>query len=141
LLLPGNMTRCWKRGEKRSLRLLEELQGAPGPVDLKNFCSKLVARFGEDIVYNCDFLSFIIEMNRDKKPGEQVREIHCAVDPGRGPDTELKTIEAVFAQAALAAHLEATITRLIVRSFPEEDLELLPGLKITNMQFSEVKEG
>jgi hypothetical protein len=122
-------------------RLLEALREAEGSLDLRDFGAKLVARYGEDSVYNGDFLSFIIEMNRDKKSGEPVREIDFSFDRFPADDAELKTIEAVFSRAVRAVRLEGGINRIAVRSFPEEDVELLPGLKITNLQFSGVKQG
>lgn len=120
-------------------RLLEELQVAQEPLFLEAFCDRLIARYGEDCVYNGDFLSFIIEINRDKKIGEYVREInftayHPEVDP------EPKTIEAVFVQALLGTDLEVAFKGVLVRSFPQEEVELLPGLKITNLQFTGVNE-
>jgi hypothetical protein len=120
-------------------QLLKELQQTEGSLYLQDFCERLVAQYGEDSVYNGDFISFIIELNRNKKPGEPVREIDFA-DGRLAADDELKTIEAVFTQAVLAARLTGQYRRVIVRSFPDQEVELLPGLKITKMEFSGVKQ-
>lgn len=114
-------------------RLLELLGEPAQQVYLTDFCHSLVGLYGENSVYNGDFLSFILEMNRDKNIGEHSRMInfadgHVTEDP--------KTIEEVFIKAALAANLDGRINRVSVASFPEEEVELLPGLKITNMLFT-----
>lgn len=46
----------------------------------------------------------------------------------------LKTIEDVFVKAAWA--LESRINRITVTSQPEQEIELLPGLKMTNILFT-----
>ena len=73
-------------------------------------------------------------MNRDKKIGEHFRIIRFADDKIQ-LDEELKSIEEVFLKSALTAHKVERINQVIVQSFPEEEVELLPGLKITNMLF------
>jgi hypothetical protein len=115
-------------------RLLEALDTPGRQVTLQDFCRILVERYTEDSVYNGDFLSFLLEMNRDKPPGLRVRTIDFA-DGRLQVEEELKTMEEIFFRAALAARLEGKINRVRVQSFPEEEVELLPGLKITNMLF------
>jgi hypothetical protein len=115
-------------------RLLEELHTPQRQISLKDFCARLTVRYSEDSVYNGDFLSFILEMNRDKKIGEHSRVIEFT----NGPvplDEELKTIEEVFAKAAQAAGVAGKTNRVVVSSFAEEEVELLPGLKMTQMLF------
>ncbi len=115
-------------------RLLELLDTSRGRIGLQEFCMSLVDRYSEDIVYNGDFISFLLEMNRDKNIGEHTRTIRF----GGGKiqlDEELKTMEEVFIKGALAARLEGKINQVTVQSFPDEEVEILPGLKITNMQF------
>ncbi len=102
---------------------------------MQDYCGSLMEKYSQDSVYNGDFLSFIIELNRDKKIGEYRRVISFA-DGKIQLDAELKTIEEVFVKAALAAQLEGRINQVTVQSFPEEEMELLPGLKITNMLFT-----
>jgi hypothetical protein len=119
-------------------RLLEALDRPEQEVALADFCTGLSARYTEDSIYNGDFLSFLLEMNRDKKLGEHSRIIDFAGMQGPVSE-ELKTIEEVFLQAALAVRRDGLITRVIVQSFPEEEIELLPGLKITNMLFRGVQ--
>jgi len=115
-------------------RLLETLDNPQHQVTLQDYCASLAGRYSEDSVYNGDFISFLLEMNRDKQLSEHSRSIDLASGP-MALDEELKTIEEVFLKAALAVRLEETINRVTVQSFPEEEIELLPGLKITNMLF------
>ena len=116
-------------------RLLELLNIPQHQVNLKDFCEQLARKYTEDSIYNGDFLSFIVEMNRDKRIGEHSRVIEFA-DGKIEIGEELKTIEEVFVKAALVAGVEGKVNRVVVRCFPEEEIELLPGLKITNMQFT-----
>lgn len=115
-------------------RLLEALDTPKRHITLQDFCGSLTDKYSEDSVYNGDFISFLLEMNRDKKIGEHSRIIRFA-DGKLQLDQELKTIEEVFLKAALATHKEEKINQVMVKSFPEEEVELLPGLKITNMLF------
>ena len=112
-------------------------------ISLRDFSRRLVEKYSQDVLYNGDFLSFILEMNREKKPGSQTRII--SFDSGQlNTDGELKTIEEIFIKAALDegagetgdAGRNGRIGRIVVQSFPSEELELLPGLKITNMIFT-----
>lgn len=114
-------------------RLLEALDTAEQQIDLPEFCRGLVDQYSEDSVYNGDFLSFIIEINRDKRMGKHFREIILADGSPRSIDN-LKTIEDVFINAARA--LGSKISRITVTSQPQQEIELLPGLKITNMVFT-----
>ncbi len=114
---------------------LETPETPKGQISLQEFCSALIDKYSDDSVYNGDFISFLLEMNRDKEVGEYRRIINFA-DGKTELDFELKTIEEVFLKAALAAQLEGKINRVTVQSFPEEEIELLPGLKITNMLFT-----
>ncbi|WP_418791814.1 hypothetical protein [Phosphitispora sp. TUW77] len=113
-------------------RLLEELCTSEGQVTLREFCSRLMERYSEDTVYNGDFLSFLLALNRDKQIGQYSRTIDFANVNGQ-MDEELKTIEEVFLKASLSK--SEAINQVTVKSFPEEEVELLPGLKITNMIF------
>lgn len=116
-------------------KLLESLDTPEKKVQLQDFCRSLAEQYSEDSVYNGDFISFIIEMNRDKPIANHSRIISFA--DGRLPiDEELKTIEAVFAKAVRFAPGKAKVNKVIVKSFPETEVELLPGLKITNMLFT-----
>lgn len=115
-------------------RLLEVLDTSQQQLFLQDFCSILVEKYSEDSIYNGDFLSFIIEMNRDKEIGEHSKTISFA-DGKIQVDQDLKTIEEVFIKAVLVAHVDGKINQVTVKSFPEEELELLPGLKITKMLF------
>ncbi|WP_371363613.1 hypothetical protein SRRS_44910 [Sporomusa rhizae] len=115
-------------------KLLESLDTSKQQVYLQDFCRNLAEHYSEDSVYNGDFISFIIEMNRDKPIGNHSRIISFA--DGRLPvDEELKTIEAVFIKAARLVCSKTNVNNVIVKSFPETEVELLPGLKITNMLF------
>lgn len=108
-------------------------------ISLQDFCSRLIGRYAENVLYNGDFLSFLLEMNREKEPGSHTRTI--AFDSGelKLDDDELKTIEEVFMKASVSLHSDGSgIGRVTVQSFPEEDVELVPGLKITNMNFTGV---
>ena len=116
-------------------RLLEALARPNNQVYLEDFCILLRERYSKNSVYNGDFISFVIEMNRDKKIGEHAR----IIDFGYGNipvDEELKTMETVFRKAAFDTHMTDSINQITVRSFPETEIELLPGLKITNMVFT-----
>lgn len=116
-------------------RLLEALDRPNKQVYLEEFCCLLKEMYSENSVYNGDFISFVIEMNRDKKIGEHSRIIHFGY--GSIPaDEELKTMETVFRKAVFDTHLTGTINQITVKSFPETEIELLPGLKITNMVFT-----
>lgn len=116
-------------------KLLETLDTPKGHVSLQGYCGSLMEKYSQDSVYNGDFLSFIIELNRDKKMGEHYKVISFAGGKIQ-LDAELKTIEEVFFKAALVAQLEGRINQVTVQSFPEDEIELLPGLKITNMLFT-----
>lgn len=115
-------------------RLLELLSIPGREMNLKTFAQVLVDSFSEDSVYNGDFISFILELNRDKKIGEHVKTINFA-DGKLELDEELKTIEAVFVKAVLSLPGQSTINQVVIQTFPETELELLPGLKITDMLF------
>lgn len=115
-------------------RLLEQLDTPEGQVTLREFCNSLIDRYSEDSVYNGDFLSFLLAMNRDKQIGQHSRSIDFSNGSGQ-PDEELKTIEEVFLKAGMSTGKAAAINQIIIKSFPEEEVELLPGLKITNMVF------
>ncbi len=115
-------------------KLLYALDTPERQVSLRDFCSGLIARYSEDVVYNGDFISFLLELNREKLLGERIR-INRFADAKIQVEEELKTLEEVFIQAALAAHLDGKIYQVTVESFPEDEVELLPGLKITNMLF------
>lgn len=117
-----------------AIRLLEALNTPEKQVHLQKFCSDLVEKYTEDSVYNGDFISFILEMNRNKDIGEHTRIINFSVGKMQ-QDEELKTIEEVFAKAVLTAKMDGKINQVTVKSFHEEEVELLPGLKITNMLF------
>lgn len=94
----------------------------------------MLDKYSEDSVYNGDFLSFLLEMNRDKVIGQYSRIIDITGGELR-VDEEMKTIEEVFLKAPLITHKAERINRVMVKTFPEEEVELLPGLKITNMLF------
>ena len=121
-------------------RLLEVLDRGGGQVTLQDFCRSLIESYTEDSVYNGDFLSFLLEMNRDKPPGQRVRIISFA-DGRIQVEEELKTMEEVFIRAALAARLDGKINQVRVQSFPDQEVELLPGLKITDMLFENCLKG
>lgn len=115
-------------------KLLEALDTPSKQVCLQDFCDSLATKYTEDSIYNGDFISFIIEMNRDKKIGECSRIINFS-DGKIEMDEELKTIEEIFIKAALVARVEGQFNQVTVKSFPQEEVEFLPGLKITNMLF------
>ncbi|SDE38054.1 hypothetical protein [Sporomusa acidovorans] len=115
-------------------RLLEMLSNPKREISLKAFGQMLMDRFSEDSVYNGDFISFILELNRDKKIGEHVKRINFA-NGKIDIDEDLKTMEAVFVKAALSLPGQSTINQVVVTTFPDSELELLPGLKITDMMF------
>jgi len=117
-----------------AIKLLEMISKSKKPVYLKEFCNSLIEKHSDDSIYNGDFISFIIEMNREKDLGKHSRVINFSNEKVQ-LDEELKTIEEIFAKAGLNAQIESTINRIVVKSFPEEDVELVPGLKITNMVF------
>ena len=119
-----------------AVSLLKTLQPGGG-LYLKDFCDSLKARYTEEILYNGDFISFLIEINRDKKPGECSRTIRFRDgDITADGDVELKSIEEVFLKAYYTIGTKCRISQITVVSFPDEEMELLPGLKITNMMFS-----
>jgi hypothetical protein len=115
-------------------RLLEALDTLERQVNLQDFCANLVDKYSKDSVYNGDFLSFIIEMNRDKEMGADFRLINFS-DSKIQMDEEMKTVEEVFLKAAISGNFVGKISRITVKSFPEQEMELLPGLKVTNMLF------
>ncbi|NLD47481.1 MAG: hypothetical protein GX660_09815 [Clostridiaceae bacterium] len=115
-------------------RLLETLKSWDTEVYLKDFCSELMDKYSEDAVYNGDFVSFILEMNRNKSLGEHFRVIDFS-KVKMEQDEELKNIEEVFAKAMLNVDLDGKINLVRVKSIPEDEVEILPGLKITNMFF------
>lgn len=104
-------------------------------LDLKHYCNMLVEKYSEDTVYNGDFISFVIELNRNKNIGEHVRVINFANGISQS-DGDLKTIEEIFYKAVLSSNAQGEINQITVKSFPNEDIELLQGLKITNMIFT-----
>ena len=115
-------------------KLLEALDTQERQVNLQDFCDNLVDKYSKDSVYNGDFLSFIIEMNRDKEMGADFRLINFS-DSKIQMDEEMKTVEEVFLKAAISGNFVGKISRITVKSFPEQEMELLPGLKVTNMLF------
>lgn len=139
-------------GDQQSSKDQQSSESQQLKISLQDFSRHLVERYSQDILYNGDFLSFILEMNREKEPGSQTRII--SFDSGQlNMDAELKTIAEVFIKAAqnvrsgepreprepreLGEPGEAgRIGRITVQSFPDEEVELLPGLKITNMLFT-----
>lgn len=116
-------------------RLLEALNENGNQISLQDFCNNLKKRYSEDALYNGDFLSFIIEMNREKKIGEYTRTISFS-NGSMQMDEDLESIQEVFIKASLEVQLDGIINQVTVTSFPAEELELLPGLKITNILFA-----
>lgn len=114
-------------------RLLEILNSSGNRVYLEAFCSSLIEKYSEDALYNGDFVSFLLEMNRNKDIGEHSRVIDFSTVKME-QDEELRNIEEVFAKALMSGDLEE-INQVMVESIPEEEVEILPGLKITNMLF------
>lgn len=114
-------------------RLLEALNKHK-ELDLKHFCRLLIEKNSEASVYNGDFISFIVELNRNKEIGRHVRTISFA-DVLPQTDDDMKTVEEIFARAMYKENTGGLINRITVTSYPDEDIELLPGLKITNMIF------
>lgn len=113
-------------------KLLEALDRFQGQVYLQDYCQSLVEKYTEDSVYNGDFLSFILELNRNKDAGETKKTI-VFNDDKLQLDEEVKTMEEIFFKASLTAHKADKIGSITVQSFPEEEVKLLPGLKITNL--------
>lgn len=104
---------------------------------LADFCDFLKSRYGDEILYNGDFISFLIELNREKKSGEFNRTIGFRdAGPASGGEESLKSIEEVFMKAFYKLDGNSNIRQITVTSFPGEELEVLPGLKITNMMFT-----
>lgn len=101
-------------------------------VSLAEFAKVLIERFGEEVVYNGDFISFIIEINRNKTMGEHQRTVLFSHDVDQ--DEELKSIESIFKAAIVRAQING-LKKITVRSVPDEEIEILMGLKITNMYF------
>jgi hypothetical protein len=114
-------------------RLLEAL-AAHRELDLKRFCRLLIEKNSEASVYNGDFISFIIELNRNKDIGRHVRTISLDNELSQADD-DMKTIEEIFTRAMHKANVAGKMHRITVTSYPDEDIELLPGLKLTNMIF------
>jgi len=115
-------------------KLLKTLDSLQKQVYLKDFCNDLIDRYSEDVVYNGDFVSFILEINRNKGIGENFRVIDFS-NVKMDLDEELKNIEEVFLKAMLNENLDGEINKVKIESIPEEEVEILPGLKITNMLF------
>jgi len=104
---------------------------------LVDFCDSLKSRYGDEILYNGDFISFLIELNREKKLGEFSRTIKFRdTGPAFSGEEGLKSIEEVFMKAFNKLDDYCDIRQITVTSFPGEELEVLPGLKITNMMFT-----
>lgn len=101
-------------------------------VGLAEYAKVLAERFGEEVVYNGDFISFIIEINRNKTMGEHQKTILFSNDMDQ--DEELKSIESIFKAAIARAQING-LRKITVRSVPDDDIEILMGLKITNMYF------
>jgi hypothetical protein len=104
---------------------------------LTDFCDSIKEKYTDEILYNGDFISFLIELNREKKSGEYTRTIRFG-DGNISSSVEegLKSIEEVFLKAYYILDADCIIRKITVTSFPDEELELLPGLKITNMMFT-----
>ena len=115
--------------------LLKALDNPQRQVQLTDLCQMLIDRYSKDLVYNGDFISFLIELNRDKKVGNHSRTISWG-DAAISVDEELKSIEAVFVKAASQLQHTIRMNQITVISYPETEIELLPGLKITNMLFA-----
>lgn len=115
-------------------RLLEAL-AIHKELDLRHFCRLLIEKNSEASVYNGDFISFIIELNRNKDIGRHVRTVNLADELSQADD-DMKTIEEIFTRAMHKANAVGKIRRITVTSYPDEDIELLPGLKLTNMLFT-----
>ncbi len=115
--------------------LLEAMDEIDNELCLKDYCERMVEIHSEDIVYNGDFLAFILEMNRGKKTGEQIRNIEFAEITHEA--AEYESIEEVFSRAQSMVGINK-LKGIVVRSFPEDELQILLGLKITNILFTGV---
>lgn len=115
-------------------RLLEALYLWDKEIYLKDFCNGLVDKYSEDALYNGDFVSFILEINRNKDIGQHSRVIDFS-SVKMEQDEELRNIEEVFAKAMMTLDSDGKINAVKVKSIPQEEVEILPGLKITNMVF------
>ncbi|NLL67970.1 MAG: hypothetical protein GX236_09795 [Clostridiaceae bacterium] len=104
---------------------------------LTDYCDFLKEKYTDEIIYNGDFISFLIELNREKELGEYTRIIRFR-DKGitASEDEGLKSIEEIFLKSYQTLNTDCKIRQITVTSIPDEELELLPGLKITNMMFA-----
>jgi hypothetical protein len=121
-------------------KLIEILNMSEKPVSLKDFCNNLIKKYNEEVIYNGDFISFIIEMNREKNIGEHFRVINFFDEKGH-MDKDLKSIEEVFVKAVQKNKSGLKINQIIVKSISEEEIEVLPGLKVTNIVFAGERKG
>lgn len=103
------------------------------------WCEELKREYGKHVFENPDFISFIIELNKGKEPGSCVKRFSIKKITGFAA-YELSSLEEIFQKIIMEQRLKMEFDFIEVESFPDEDIDLDFGVKITNLSFRGVIE-
>lgn len=107
--------------------------------DLKTWCENLSDTYGEKVITNGDFISFIIEINRGKAPGSLIKAYHIDQNVPLSEDGTFENMEALLKSTVRKIKKDLPYSKLEVESIPDHDVDLGLGLKITDMIFRGIR--
>ena len=103
-----------------------------GKITLEQWVVELKRDYGERIVQNGDFISYVIEINRGKALNSRIRRFDLKGKLHK-QENELPYIDSLFREILCSENLNFDYNGLEVESLPEEDVDLGYGVKITNL--------
>jgi hypothetical protein len=106
---------------------------------LAAWCESLKTDYGSEALSNPDFIAFIIELNRGKPINTTIKRYPVDKIRDLTPDN-LSFMEDVFREIIEKQHLHSLRGIIEVESYPDEDISLDNGVKITKLVFREVDE-
>ncbi|MGE5606706.1 MAG: hypothetical protein ACM3YE_13585 [Bacteroidota bacterium] len=102
------------------------------------WCEELKREYGKNVFENPDFIAFIIELNKGKEPGSYVKRF--SIKKITDAANDLSLLEEIFKKTIMEQRLKMEFDFIEVASFPDEDIDLDFGVKITNLAFRGVIE-
>lgn len=106
---------------------------------LLTWCEELKREYGNKVFENPDFISFIIELNKGKAPGSYVKRFSVKRITGLAA-SDLSSLEEIFKKNIIEQRLKIEFDFIEAESFPDEEIDLNFGVKITNLSFRGVME-
>src|SRR5690606_20569485 len=94
-----------------------------GKITLEQWVVELKRDYGERIVQNGDFISYVIEINRGKALNSRIRRFDLKGKLHK-QENELPYIDSLFSEILCSENLNFDYNGLEVESLPEEDVDL-----------------